>query len=103
MTNRIQATCPYCGGAMTEGFIALSGGLWFSESRENMEAFVKGHVTGGTSEFRNTPIAQRGSFHTIVSGRGFRSGEWPREGLLCESCSVVILKYHTPAAAAPQA
>ncbi len=92
MPDPIAETCPYCGGVLTRGFVALSGGLWFSASEDRMRAFIDGHLTGDLSWFDENPVATRAEFHTMVGGRGFRSGKWPREGLICESCNTVVLK-----------
>jgi len=81
--------CPECGAAMMAGSVALSGGLWFCRSTEWLTKWVVWHQVGALAE--PLPSNRKTPLHTIVAGKGFRLGNWPKEGLLCPKCGTVAI------------
>ncbi len=83
-----QNVCPSCGESMETFFTILSGGLWLCESLEYLQQYVKFLRSEG-SDYQ--PPDGKTPLHTIVGGRGYLTGQWPKKALRCQKCSTVVL------------
>jgi hypothetical protein len=68
--------------------IAVSGGIWLSESFDSMAQYVRFHATGEVDK-PNTAIRE---IRCEMGKRGFRGEGEPRFSLFCHHCGAVLIQ-----------
>jgi hypothetical protein len=72
--------CPFCAGDFTEGFVIISGGVWWCEEQEALQSHISGRPTGDSESVSS-------QMHCLVSSKGYRSNEtWPKKCFYCREC-----------------
>jgi hypothetical protein len=80
--------CPCCGETMEEFSAILSGGLWLCNSPDYLRRYLEFLAVEGKGEL---PSNAKTPLHTIVGGRGYRFGTWPKDALRCDKCGTVAI------------
>ena len=83
--------CPYCSNDMAQVYILIGGGVWFSDSLDQMARHLR-FVTTGIPP--SEPAAQRGApIRCMIGKLGYRgAGDWPIPGWFCSSYNCLVFQ-----------
>ncbi len=86
----MHVICPYCEMELRPCHAVATGGVWLSDSREQLESVVKAKRTGGEAvkllSESTSPLV------CVIGGNGCLHGNWPKDAMYCESCGSLVIK-----------